>query len=77
MRKFAFAAALASSTLALAACSGGADDAAVDTDETAAATDVEAAAETTGVLDASTAKHGSAGITKRSTVLRKTPNTSR
>ena len=55
MRKFAFAAALAGSTLALAACSGGAEDAAVDTDETAAATDVEAAAETTGVLDASTA----------------------
>lgn len=55
MRKFAFAAALASSTLALAACSGGADDAAVDADETADATEVEAAAETTGVLDASTA----------------------
>ncbi|MBY6216754.1 helix-hairpin-helix domain-containing protein [Qipengyuania aquimaris] len=55
MRKFAFAAALASSTLALAACSGGAEDAAVDSDETAVATEVEAAAETTGVLDASTA----------------------
>ncbi len=55
MRKFAFAAALASSTLALSACSGGAEDAAADTDETAAATDMEAAAETTGVLDASTA----------------------
>ncbi|MBX7533682.1 hypothetical protein K3165_12175 [Qipengyuania sp. 1XM1-15A] len=55
MRKLAFAAALASSTLALAACSGGADDAAVDADETAAATDVDAAAETTSVLDASTA----------------------
>ena len=55
MRKIAFAAALASSTLALVACSGGAEDAAVDTDETVAATDVEAAAETTGVLDASTA----------------------
>ncbi|QZD91860.1 hypothetical protein K3162_09875 [Qipengyuania xiapuensis] len=55
MRKIGFAAAFASSTLALAACSGAAEDAAVDTDETVAATDVEAAAETTGVLDASTA----------------------
>ncbi|NNC53708.1 MAG: hypothetical protein HKO08_11780 [Erythrobacter sp.] len=55
MRKFAFAAAFASSTLALAACSGGAEDVAADTDETAVATDVEAAAENTGVLDASTA----------------------
>ena len=51
MRKFAFAAALATSTLALAACSGGADEAAPATDET---TTVEPT-ETAGVLDASAA----------------------
>ena len=52
MRKFAFAAALASSTLALAACSGGADEAAPAAEETTAE---EAATETVSVLDASTA----------------------
>jgi DNA uptake protein ComE-like DNA-binding protein len=52
MRKFAFAAALASSTLALAACSGGADEAAPAAEE---ATAEEAATETVSVLDASTA----------------------
>lgn len=52
MRKFAFAAALATSTLALAACSGGADEAAPAVDETT--TTVEPT-ETAGVLDASAA----------------------
>ena len=52
MRKFAFAAALATSALALAACSGGADEAAPAAEETTTAVEP---AETAGVLDASAA----------------------